>query len=140
MLERHNNHFTTFDSISKADFAERVIQTLRGKIQKYMTEYKTSNWIDALPDLVRSCNSTAHSSIGTPPNDADKANESKIWFRLFGKEYRPARMEQHVSKIPVGSHVRKQVSKKVFDKAANVTYSPEVFKVVRELKTDPVTY
>jgi len=47
---------------------ERAIRTIKEKIERYLEIHKTKRYIDALPGIVETYNSTVHSSLGKAPN------------------------------------------------------------------------
>ena len=51
----------------KANYAERVIRTLKKKIYKYLYHNKTRKYIDVLQDIVAGDNSSFHTAINQPP-------------------------------------------------------------------------
>ena len=55
-------HIYTFYE-TKANYAERVIKTIKLKIIKYLTTKETFRWIDELDNLTYSYNNSKHRSI-----------------------------------------------------------------------------
>ena len=51
----------------KANYAERAMKTIRGKIYKYFTYKQSYHYIDALQDITRAYNSSVHRSIKMAP-------------------------------------------------------------------------
>ena len=78
----------------KANYAERVIRTMKKKIYKYLYHNKTQKYIDALPDLVAGYNSSFHSSIKQAPNTVTNKNESEVWAEQYMSE--PSEVPQKV--------------------------------------------
>ena len=52
-------HFVTQNQV-KANYAERVIKTIKGRIYKYFTKKQSHGYIDHLQDFARSYNNTYH--------------------------------------------------------------------------------
>ncbi|VDI27454.1 Hypothetical predicted protein [Mytilus galloprovincialis] len=50
--------FTTQNSSTKANIAERVIQTIKNMMFRYFTKQRTHRYIDVLPDIIKSYNAT----------------------------------------------------------------------------------
>ena len=67
LLRQKNIAFFTTQNETKANYAERVIKTLKKRIYRYITHTDKERYIDKLQDFVRSYNSTYHRSIGMPP-------------------------------------------------------------------------
>lgn len=55
-------HFTTQNS-PKANYAERIIKTVKGMLFKYFQKKRTYRYIDILSDIVTSYNLTPHKSL-----------------------------------------------------------------------------
>ena len=81
--ERKIEVWLSQDRETKAQCAERFIQTLRSKIMRFMTAHDTKNWVDVLPNLVANYNSSRHRSIGMSPNDATPDRYHEIRRRLY---------------------------------------------------------
>ena len=81
-VEDYLRHLDIYHQVSrnelKANYAERVIRTMKKKIYKYLYHNKTQKYIDALPDLVAGYNSSFHSSIKQAPNIVTNENESEV--------------------------------------------------------------
>ena len=77
-----------------------------------MSGKSTSRWIDVLPDIVRSYNGSYHRSIGMAPRAVTKADQDRIWTRLYGD----GDTESKRSRIADGSMVRINRVKGLFEK------------------------
>ena len=105
--------------------AERVIRTIKGRLNKMM-EYKQSvKWIDVIDDVVENYNSTVHSSIGIAPKNVGRKEEQRIIKEAQAKTV------GIVGKldIEVGDKVRIGNPKKLFEKEGK-GYSDKVYTVV----------
>jgi len=60
------DYFTTQNE-GKANYAERLIKTIKNKIIRFITHNNTRRYIDKLQDMVDSYNHTVHRSIGMQP-------------------------------------------------------------------------
>lgn len=74
----HGVHQFVTDNEPKANYAERVIRTLKGGMVRYFTHNQTLRYVDVLPQLVDSYNNTIHSSIGIAPAQVNAANERSV--------------------------------------------------------------
>ena len=74
LLEQENiaHIFTYYET--KANYAERVIKTIKLKIFKYFTNRETNRWIDILSDLMNGYNNSIHRSINMSPQDAQNSD------------------------------------------------------------------
>ena len=69
MKDQQVKHITTSEH-SKANYAERVIRTIKTKLGRYMAYNKNHRWIDVLPDVTESYNNTYHRTIKMSPKEA----------------------------------------------------------------------
>ena len=85
LLQKENieNILTYYET--KANFAERVIKTIKLKIFKYFTNSETFRWIDILSDLTRGYNNSIHRSIRMSPQDAQSSDPYKVWSNQYAK-------------------------------------------------------
>ena len=58
---------------------QKVIQTLKKKIYKYLYYHKTCKYIDVLQELVEGYNESYHSEIKRAPITINKENELQVW-------------------------------------------------------------
>jgi transposase InsO family protein len=75
-------HFVTQNEV-KANYAERVIKTLKSRIMRYFTLKQTHKWINVLADFTESYNHTFHRSIGRSPHTVTKDNEVEVWIKQY---------------------------------------------------------
>ena len=115
---KQNNikHFVN-RNIPKANYAERVIKTLKQKIIRYMSKNNTHKWIDVLDDLSDSYNKSYHRSIGKAPKDVIKKDEIKLWRRMYDP----------IVKVDV----KKEIKKKKVNYIPKVKFKFKVMDVVR---------
>ena len=81
-------HFTSWSDM-KAAVVERFNRTLKSRMWQYFSARQTNHYLDVLPKLVQSYNHSHHRSIGTTPAQVTKANEQRIWKRLYGTKHSP---------------------------------------------------
>ena len=76
-------HFTTKNE-TKANYAERVIRTLKGLVYRYCVHNQTYTYDTVLQDLVQNYNHRPHSSLkGRAPADINRANEAIVWKEMY---------------------------------------------------------
>ena len=79
-------HIYTFYE-TKANYAERVIKTIKLKIIKYLTANGIFRWIDELDHLTYSYNNSKHRSIGMSPFEAsDESKKYDLWQKQYGSD------------------------------------------------------
>ena len=117
---------------------ERWIRTMKEKMWKYFTDNNTNTYIDILPDLVKNCNNTKHSSIKMTPVEASKdKNELTVWRNLYPDRLEAARINP---KFSVGDKVRLSKKKALFEKGYTTRWTEEIFTITKIKHTSPVTY
>lgn len=118
-------HFTTSNEV-KANYAERVIRTLKMKISRYFTHKQTHRWKDILKDITFSYNNTYHRTISRTPSSVNAENESDVWQH----QYKTERMlEAGPFKFRVGDNVRISHLRSTFQREYDERYTGEIFKV-----------
>ena len=123
------NHYTTPTQTKwKASFAERVIRTIKSRLQKYFIKNNTSKWIDVLQNIIADYNATPHSSHGFPPQDVNHTNRDSVYKKLY-----PSISLKTVCKLNIGDKVRKIIEKNVFEKGYLQNWSEQIF-LIRKIK------
>ena len=78
------NHYTTPTRTRwKASFAERVIRTLKSRLQKYFVSNKTKKWVNIIQNVVDDYNKTPHSAHGFAPQDVASENRDIVYKKLY---------------------------------------------------------
>lgn len=81
--EHDINHFVALNE-TKANYAERLIKTLKSKITRYITTNNSFRYIDALQDIVHSYNHTQHSGLNSmKPINVTNRNEKGLWWNQY---------------------------------------------------------
>ena len=96
---------------------------------RYFTFTKSLRYVEVLPKLLHSYNSTYHSSIKMAPEQMDRHSESEIDSRRTSVSY----------KFEVGDTVRISRSVEAFRKGYEDAWSKEVFVVKHRYPSAPVT-
>ena len=108
----------------KASIAERAIQTLKSRYEKYFYENKTKNWIKVLAQMTHNYNNTPHRSIGMTPAGVTFHNREKVFKHLF------PRLDLHKTpRLKKGDIVRLLEKKKLFDKGYKRSWSKELYTI-----------
>ena len=124
----------------KANYAERFIRTLRGKLLRYLTHQHSYRYIDALPELVQSYNNTYHRSIGMTPNEVTEKTAIALRNRLYGATTKPEAMKP-LQTLQLGDQVRILCDEKsAFAKNAAQQWTEEYFEVYAKLDGNPASY
>ena len=135
-------HVTSENAAIKGAIVERWNRTLKKKIFRYFTYANTRQYLKALPDILKSYNSTYHRSIKTQPRLVSHANAPQIFLNL----YSAAMIKQFNAKTPneyrfqIGDRVRISQSQRVFEKGYLPRWSREIFTIHKRMRTFPHVY
>ena len=108
----------------KAAMAERVIRTLKSRLEKYFYQNKTKKWIDFLPQLIKNYNSTPHRTIGMAPDQVTNQNSQEIYKKMFGDATLKV-----IPRLHKGDKVRILVDKSLFDKGYKQNWTEKIYKI-----------
>ena len=94
LVDKENiDHILTYYE-TRANFAERVIKTIKLKIFKYFTNRETFRWIDILSDLTNGYNNSIHRSIKISPQDAQSSDPNpKFGILLNHRKQKLAKLQ-----------------------------------------------
>ena len=82
MQRKNIPHFTTH-SEKQANYVERFIKTIKGRIWRHIRATNSRRYIDVLPKLVDSYNKSWHTGIHSELINVTKDNESKLWWQMY---------------------------------------------------------
>ena len=143
MLNEHEIRFFTVKSHFKAAVVERFNRTLKSKMWRYFTHTGRHRWLEVLPQLLQSYNSSVHRSIGMPPNQVNAENEMELWEKQQAKG--PQQVTQRDVVHPpnhlllvVGDSVRISKSKHIFEKGYLPNWTEEIFTITRVIRTPKI--
>lgn len=121
--------YTTTAKI-KAPGVERMIRTLRTAFQRHFESSQTFKWLEYLPKFQKYYNNRKHSTTRQTPND--------IVNNPLAHVHRPVIKARNVKLPPIGSFVRLNRLKGVFDKEASGNYTAEIFTVSGHKRNQPI--
>lgn len=123
--------FTTQNSTIKCAMVERVNRTLKNKIYRYLTEKLTRKYIDVLPQIVQSYNSSIHSTTKMAPDDIDTEDEQIVFENIYNSPNLLSimRTKRIRPKLTTGDTVRQKYDLSVFDKSYYQLWDNVVYKV-----------
>ena len=119
----------------KASVAERMIQTLKGRLEKYFWKNKTKRYLDVLQTIVDNYNRTPHRSIGMAPVKVNRSNTEQVFKKMY-KDY-PIKTDP---RLRVGDKVRIARLKTIFEKGYTRRWSEELFTIVSAKSRGGVDY
>ena len=109
---------------------ERFNRTLKGRIWKSFTANHNRKWKDDLPRFINGYNKSIHRTIGIPSANVNKENASKIWMKIYGRNY----AEFPITQFCVGDVVRLKQFKEAIQggKSLAENFTPELY-VIRKV-------
>lgn len=112
---------------------DRFIETLKNDIYKHFKYNNTTNWIDILPKILKSYNSTPNNAIdGIRPESAHLKDNVQIIKQInLDKMIQGRNIAQTNEKFNVGDRVRKKVKVVIKNRSYNPNYSTEIFTIER---------
>ena len=121
-LQDHKISNYTTNSKVKAPGVERVIRTIRLAVQRHFEHTGVQQWMDYLPTFVSNYNNRRHSTTKLRP--LDLVNDPMLTVT-------PANTEHRAYRLPdIGSFVRLNRLRGVFEKEASGNWTREIFRVV----------
>ena len=111
-------------SSKKASLAERAIQTIKNRLEKYFYHNQTKRWIDVLPQMTENYNKTPHRTIGMAPSNVTDKNRRKVFKQMF-----PDIDVQIAPRLHKGDTVRLLIKKALFDKGYKRSWSKELYTI-----------
>lgn len=122
------NAYTTKNE-TKANYAERVIRTIKGLVYRYFIHRQTYKYTDVLQHLVDNYNHRPHTSLGgLSPAAINKSNEDMVWKRMYVDTSSVAKRRKRYA-LKVGDTVRISHLKYTFQRDYQEKWTEEVFKV-----------
>lgn len=130
------NHYSTpTKTKQKASMAERVIRTLKTRLQRHFDAVKKPRWIDVLSQITTNYNQTPHRSIGMAPAMVTDVNRKRVYKRLYPHETLTV-----VCKLREGDKVRRIIEKTEFAKGYTENWSSEIFVIQSVRQSNSVCY
>ena len=109
----------------KASVAERMIQTLKGRLEKYFWNNRTKKYVDVIQQIVENYNKTPHRSIGMAPSAVDSSNIKKVFKKMYKNSVNPT-----IPRLNIGDIVRIAKLKTIFEKGYTRKWSIELYSIV----------
>ena len=120
----------------KASVAERMIQTMKGRLEKYFWHNKTKRYVDVIQQIIDNYNGTPHRSIGMAPNQVKDSNREKV----FKKLYKSSLVNNRRPRLSVGDQVRIAKLKSTFEKGYTRRWSREIYVIISAKSRGSVDY
>lgn len=148
-LKKEGIHAIYTQNETKANYAERVIRTMKNLMYRYFMKNRTYRFINILQDLVKSYNKRPHRSLGgnTPANvNKENADEIRLESYLSGKTKLDVNQSKTLGrskekkrakpffKFKIGDDVRLSQLKHPFQRDYQQKWTEEFFKVNERYK------
>lgn len=114
----------------KCAIAERVIRTLKEKLERHFFITGSKRYVDVLDIIVNNYNNTKHSRTKYKPVDINERNKVDAFLNLYRK-----RIPNRSSEFKVGDKIRIRKIKKNFEKGYSTKWSKEIFRIEQILST-----
>jgi hypothetical protein len=123
----------------KAQFAERLIRSLKAMLWRYFDHNKTYKYVDILTKLLATYNTRFHSTIKMSPNEVNEQNAKQVFNTVYG-DLVSERIRDMKPKFRTGDFVRISKWKHAFEKAYEETYTKEIFRIRQVLDGYVIQY
>ena len=125
----------------QANYAERVIKTLKSKIFRYVVNENTFHYTPVLQDIVASYNNTWHHGIRARPKNVNKSNESRLWWQMYWPDtaFLKELKRNRKFKFDIGDKVRMSLRRSAFQREYDTRWTGEIFIIVKRFMRQGVT-
>ena len=123
-------HFVTQNTETKANYAERAIRTIKGRIVKYFTKTLSHRYVDELQNFAIGYNHTKHRSIGMAPIDVNTKNEPALWRKQY-LSYLTKKKKKSPYRFKIGDRVKIPSERGLYDKDYDYKWTGEIFTVTQ---------
>ena len=128
---RNIKHLVLKDS-TKATVVERLNQTIKNKINKFMYYYKTKNFKRVFNTILENYNNSIHSRTKYKPIQVNLSNQKHVFNNLY-----KIKVPQETQFFKNGDNVRVQLIRNVFEKGYKPNFSKEIFTIHKVFNTSP---
>ena len=136
MKSKHVHVYYSRDTVIKSAMAERFILTITRMLWRYFTENNTYAYLDVLPKIIRSYNTSYHSAIKRAPSSVRPSDAHELWLLQHWDKQRPERAPQ----FAVGDYVMLVKDRRNYEKSTTRAVTSELFTVAKVIRSTPVTY
>ena len=146
LFKSKNIYYITTQNETKANYAKRVIRTIRNMMFIYFNSKKTYRYKDVFTDLVSNYNNSPHSSLGNiSPAQVTSQNKAVLWEKMYVDRTKLKTKRGKMANRPhfgfkVGSLVRLSQLPSAFTNDYQQKWTSEIFKVAsrRYMQSIPV--
>jgi len=113
----------------KQGIVERFNQTLRGWIERWLTEKRINNWVDVMPQILDYYNTRKHKTTGVAPAEMTEEDENDLKSAQYDAT---DRARAQINAIKPGDKVRILLHKKAFGKG-RLRWSDNVYTIKQRI-------
>ena len=124
VFQKYGIHHYSIRSKHKAQTVERLIGTIKNRMERYLYKNKSKRWLDFLPQLIKNYNSTPHRTIGMPPNHVTDKNRDIVFKRMY-----PHIRDHIIPRLQTGNCVRILKQKGIFEKGYKANWTEQIYKI-----------
>ena len=136
MKSKHVHVYYSRDTVIKSAMAERFILTITRMLWRYFTENNTYTYLDVLPKIIRSYNTSYHSAIKRAPSSVRPSDAHELWLLQHWDKQLPER----APRFAVGDYVMLVKDRRFAEKSTTRAVTSELFTVAKVIESTPVTY
>ena len=135
LLKDENIDAYTTKNETKANYAERVIRTVKGMMYRYFHHQQTYTYVDVLQKLVDNYNHRLHRSLnGLAPSQVTQDIEAQLWKRMYVDSCKRVKRKPYTFRV--GDQVRISHLKYTFQRDYHQKWTEEIFTVTDRLRKD----
>jgi len=125
----------------QANYAERVIKTLKSKIFRYVVNNNTFQYSKVLQQIVHSYNNTWHHGVRAKPSEVTKKNENRLWWQMYWPDtsYLKELKKSKTFRFEIGDKVRISLRRSAFQREYDQRWSGEIFIVAWRFMRERIT-
>ena len=135
MFKNFNINHYSIRGTHKACIAERMIRTLKGRLEKYFWQNKTKRYIDVIQQIVTNYNNTPHRTIGMAPSAVNESNRKAVFKKMYKNID-----DKTTPRLRVGDQVRITKDKTIFSKGYTRNWSIDLYTIVMARSSGGVDY
>ncbi len=128
-MEENNIYHYFTQNETKANYAERVIRTLKNMMYRYFTHNQTYKYSDQLQKFVEAYNNQPHRSLRNRTPNSIGPTESVMWKQLYVDPLKKKLYKNKPYKFKVGDYVRLSQLKYPFQTDYQEKWTEEIFKI-----------
>lgn len=137
LMESHKiNHYSSFSN-TKASIVERLNRTIKNLMWRQFSLQGSYRWLSILPIIIKSYNTTKHSTLSMKPIEVNSKNEKKLLKSVYGHL---KTLDPKGVKFFPGDFVRISKYREAFRKGYKPSWSNEIFLVKKIIYSNPTTY